>query len=412
MSSEPIICFQSVSKRFKMATARNRSFLKSLTDRISGEDDEDVLWAVNDVSFEVSRGESVGLVGHNGSGKSTLLKLATKILSPTSGSIRVSGRVSPLLELGAGFHPDLTGRENIYLNGSVLGLSNPEIDQRLDNIIAFSELEQFIDIPVKHYSSGMYMRLGFSVAVHCDPDLLLVDEILAVGDRAFQRKCLDRIASLKQQGVTIMMVSHSLDTLLKLCDSIVWMDHGIMKEKGAPQPTIANYVDFMNARIAAQGQSGGFVFNRHGSYEVEITNVAFLDGAGEVQQVFRTGEPMTIAMQYDAHEPIHDPEFGIAIYRDDGVHIAGPNNRAGQVFLDTISGTGTVEYRIDRLPLLPGSYTVTTAIHDGALPQVYDYHAQAYKFRVEADAQGETHGVVSLPATWTHAVASDVIVEK
>lgn len=403
MSTEPIICFQSVTKRFKMATARNRSFLKSLTGRVNGGDDADMLWAVNDVSFDVQRGESVGLVGHNGSGKSTLLKLATKILTPTSGSIQVSGRISPLLELGAGFHADLTGRENIYLNGSVLGLSNPEIDERLDAIIAFSELEQFIDIPVKHYSSGMYMRLGFSVAVHCDPDLLLVDEILAVGDRAFQRKCLDRIAQLKRQGVTIMMVSHSLDTLLKLCDSIVWMDHGVMKEKGAPQPTIANYVDFMNARIAEQGQSGGFVFNRHGTYEVEIVKVAFLDSAGEAQQVFRTGEPMTIAMQYEAHQPIHDPEFGIAIYRDDGVHIAGPNNRAGQVFLDTIDGKGTVDYQIDRLPLLPGSYTVTVAIHDGALPQVYDYHAQAYKFRVEADAQGETQGVVSLPATWIHA---------
>lgn len=403
MSIDSIICLEQVSKRFKLATSRNQNIFNTLARRVKGESREaDHLWAVKDVSFSVMRGESIGLIGHNGSGKSTLLKLITKILYPTTGTIQVNGRISPLLELGAGFHADLTGRENIYLNASVLGLSNPEVDERIDAIIAFSELEQFIDTPVKHYSSGMYMRLGFSVAVYCDPDVLLVDEILAVGDHAFQRKCLDRIAYLKQQGVTIMMVSHSLDTLLKLCDSIVWMDHGVMKEKGAPQPTIARYIDFMNVRIAEQGGTGNFIFNRHGTYEVEITKVKFLDAVGVEQTVFHTDQPLVIEMYYDAHQPICDPEFGIAIYRDDGMQITGPNNRIAGENLGTIEGQGAVMYRINRLSLLPGSYTVSVAIHDSTLPQAYDYHAQAYKFRIEADENSETLGVLSLSATWKH----------
>ncbi|HFC11534.1 MAG TPA: ABC transporter ATP-binding protein [Anaerolineae bacterium] len=403
MNTSSIIHIEQVSKRFKLATARNRNIFNILTRRAkSNSEQADYLWAVKDISFTVMRGESVGLIGHNGSGKSTLLKLITRILYPTSGTIHVNGRISPLLELGAGFHADLTGRENIYLNASVLGLSNPEIDQRIEEIIAFSELEQFIDTPVKHYSSGMYMRLGFSVAVHCDPDILLVDEILAVGDHAFQRKCLDRIAQLKRQGVTIMMVSHSLDTLLKLCDSIVWMEHGVMREKGAPQPTIARYTDFMNTRIAEQGGAGEFVFNRHGTYEVEIIKVRFLDAAGVEQSTFHTEQPLIIEMYYDAHRPIYDPEFGIAIYRDDGVQITGPNNRIAGQNLGTIEGRGVVTYVVGRLSLLPSSYTVTVAIHDGTLPQAYDYHAQAYKFRVVADENSEFQGVLSLPAEWTH----------
>ena len=306
-----------------------------------------------------------------------------------------------MLELGAGFHPDLTGRENIYLNASVLGLSNPEVDARLDEIIAFSELEQFIDVPVKHYSSGMYMRLGFSVAVYCEPDVLLVDEILAVGDRAFQRKCLDRIANLKSRGVTIMMVSHSLDTLLKLCNRVIWMDHGVMKEQGAPQPTIAHYVDYMNSRIAEQG-GGEFVLNRHGTYEAEITRVRFLDANGDAQTTFRKGSSLTIEMDYVAHRPIQDPEFGIAIDRDDGIRITSPNNRLANRPIAEISGRGSVQYHIKSLLLHAGEYLVTTAIHDSRFPIAYDYHQQAYRIKITDDDENMTSdGLLDFDADWT-----------
>ena len=411
MIEKPVICFQNVGKRFKLAHASKEGALASLLNQVkrpAGNRDDDVLWAVRNVSFDVARGESVGLIGHNGSGKSTLLKLATRILTPTDGQINVDGRISPLLELGAGFHTDLTGRENIYLNGSVLGLSNPEIDERLEAIIDFSELEQFIDVPVKHYSSGMYMRLGFSVAVHCDPDVLLVDEILAVGDRAFQKKCLDRIVELKNGGVTIIMVSHSLDTLLKLCDKVVWMDQGELKEIGAPQATISRYVEFMNSRIAQQS-GGKFIFNRHGTREAEITGVRFLDANGDVQNSFAMGTSMTIEMQYVAHQPIEDPEFGIAIYRHDGTQVTGPNNRIAHNYFEIIEGAGTVHCRIDNMPLMPGAYTLSVAIHSSTLPMAYDFHAHAYSFSVRSDERSDLEGIFMLSAEWVQFSAEDPI---
>lgn len=401
MSQTPVIRFENVTKRFKLAHAQS-SVVESVLHRLHlRRVPQEEMMAVNEVSFVVNRGESVGLIGHNGSGKSTLLKLATQILRPTSGEVSVIGRISALLELGAGFHEDLTGRENIYLNGSILGLSRAEIDKKLADIISFSELEQFIDTPVKHYSSGMYMRLGFSVAVHCDPDVLLVDEILAVGDGPFQRKCLDRIQELKDGGVTIIMVSHHLETLQKLCDRLVWMDHGNMVAEGTTTEISGRYKAHMDERIKAQG-GRGYIANRSGTHEAEITEVRFLDQYGEVQTQFGLGESMTVELSYVAHRPIFNPEIGCAIYHSEGLQLTGANNQSHGLELEKIIGTGKLCYHIRRLPFLPGQYNVSVAIHDSNQPIPYDYHQNAYRFSITTDRPTDLQGLIAVDAGWSH----------
>lgn len=407
MPSTPVICFEQVSKRFEYTPDQPQTILESLIARLRrrGRRARHELWALRDVSFEVQSGQSIGFIGRNGSGKSTLLKLASRIIRPTSGVVTVNGRISALLELGAGFHPDLTGRENIFLNGSVLGLSRREVEARFNAIVDFSELATFIDMPVKHYSSGMYMRLGFSVAVHCDPDVLLVDEILAVGDQAFQEKCLDRIYDLKHRGVTVVMVSHQLPTLQGLCTDLIWMEHGGVREIGLADTIIGHYLEHMR-QIAQPGAiSGAQAFNRWGTGDIEITGVRFLDARGELQDKFRTGEALTIEIAFVAHRPILNPEFGLAIYRDDGVHINGPNNRLAGREMGLVSGCGVVRYIVPHLPLLPAAYIVTAAIHDSRQSLAYDFHERAYHFRVVAGGVREQYGLLALPAAWEWEVA-------
>ncbi|MGD9048430.1 MAG: ABC transporter ATP-binding protein, partial [Anaerolineae bacterium] len=240
----PAILVERVSKRFTLRHDRPRSFqelfLNLLHFRRTSSKEE--LWVLRDVSFEIEPGEMVGIVGENGAGKSTLLKLISRIINPTSGQIELEGRVAALLELGAGFHPDLTGRENVFLNGSILGFSKSEMIRIFDDIVGFSELERFVDVPIKHYSSGMRMRLGFSVAIHLQPNILLVDEVLAVGDQAFQHRCLDRINEMKQQGITIILVTHNLKEVQRMCDRAIWLDDGQIRVQGDVLDVIDRYV--------------------------------------------------------------------------------------------------------------------------------------------------------------------------
>ena len=255
-------------------------------------------------------------------------------------------------------------------------------------------------MPVKHYSSGMYMRLGFSVAIHVSPDILIIDEVLSVGDQAFKARCVDRIYDMKRQGTTIMIVSHNLDTMRKLCTHLIWLEHGRIRSMGLAEEIAEQYNEFMMSRedrqfLAQNGSEG-----RRGSREVEITAVRFLDDAGEEQAVFETGRPLTIEMTYMAHEPIPEPEFGLAIYRQDGMHVNGPNTRVAGLQMGIVQGTGVVKYEIERLPLLPARYLVTTAVHDSRIGRVYDYHQLAHSFRVTMGNSNEVQGLIEMSANW------------
>ena len=401
---DPIIRFEHVRKRFSFSREEPQTILETLASsfrRKSDEDESDYLWAVDDVSFEVMPGQCVGIVGRNGSGKSTALKLITRILRPTSGRILTHGRVSALLELGAGFHPDLTGRENIFLNGSLLGLSKAYLESKFDDIVAFSELEEFIDMPVKHYSSGMYMRLGFSVAIHIDPEILIVDEILAVGDRPFQIKCIDRIYELRDRGVTILLVSHNLEIMRRLCTDLIWLEKGKLQAMGATEEiaelyAASGHVSNQEARLWPQQES----FARHGSGEIEITAVRLLNAQNQPCNLFRTGESMTVEIDYIAHQPIDEPEFGLAIVNEAGVVVTSPNNRRAKLKTGVVEGIGMIRYTIHTLPLLTAHYTLTVAVHDSRMAYAYDYHKEAYPFRMVVDDTESYQGIVEIPATW------------
>ncbi|MCA9942287.1 MAG: ABC transporter ATP-binding protein [Anaerolineales bacterium] len=401
MGSEPIIRFQNVDKRFAFTKEKPQSvmetFIKLFSRRKGPKQPAESLWAVRDVSFDVLPGQCFGIVGRNGSGKSTILKLIARILRPNNGRILINGRVSALLELGAGFHPDLTGRENIFLNAALLGFDEASTHAYYDRIVEFSELEEFIDMPVRHYSSGMYMRLGFSVAIHMQPDILIVDEILAVGDQAFQSKCIDAIMKMKESGVTIIIVSHNINLVRTLCTHVLWIDKGDPQAYGPVDEIAAEYVAHAYQK---KGQPITAAFTRSGTGEIEITSTRFLDQRDEPQEVFATGGPMTIEIAYLAHKPIPNPEFGLAIFRQDGVQVNGPNTQVAGVDLGIIEGEGVLRYEIEQLPLLPATYLVTTAVHDGRSHQCYDYHQKAYSFRVSQGLTRELDGIVLLPARW------------
>jgi lipopolysaccharide transport system ATP-binding protein len=404
IDAQPVISFKNVSKRFTFSREQSQSIQETLISvfgRRQRHPKKD-LWAVRDLSFDLYQGQALGIIGRNGSGKSTVLKLIARILRPTSGQVMVHGRVSALLELGAGFHPDLTGRENIALNASVLGLTQQDVEQKFDQIVTFSELGEFIDMPVKHYSSGMYMRLGFSVAIHVNPDILIIDEILAVGDQAFQTKCIDRIHEMHQAGVSIVFISHNLGIIQRMCSTLIWLENGHMRASG-PTEEVANQYKYQADTVAGRqlaASSAGRSFQRWGSGEIEITGVRFLDAGGEEQPYFQTGDEMTIEIAYTAHKPIIRPEFGLAIFRQDGVQVNGPNSQLAGIEIGTVEGPGTIRYNIKNLSLLPALHQVTAAIHNAQLTHAYDYHELAYPFRVITGGTKETDGLVELPAAW------------
>ena len=409
---QPIISFRNVSKQFTFTSEQPQSLMGTLASIVKLKNrnrPKEILWAVHDVSFDVLPGQSLGIIGRNGSGKSTVLKLMARILRPTSGQMMVRGRVSALLELGAGFHPDLTGRENIALNASVLGLTEEEVNQNFDSIVEFSELGEFINMPVKHYSSGMYMRLGFSVAIHVNPDILIVDEILAVGDQTFQMKCIDRISDLKRQGVTIIIISHNLDMIRRLCSDLVWLENGTVRSYGRTSEIANEYDSYSNAKLGQQLVQDTELgdYRRWGNHEIEITDVRFLNNANEAQNVFKTGDAMTIEIAYLAHKPVNNPEFGLAIHRQDGIHMNGPNSRLGGLETGFVEGAGIVRYEVESLPFLPARYQVTAAVHDSRLPITYDYHEHAFAFRVMGGGTDEEYGLIEVPANWTWTATAE-----
>jgi len=392
---------QEVWKDFKLFHERNPTLKETLLRgrRAAYES----FWALRDISFTIKKGETVGIIGENGSGKSTLLKLLARILRPDKGKIVVNGKLSALLELGAGFHPDLTGRENIFLNGSILGLSRKEINNKLNEIIAFSELEKFIDNPVRNYSSGMYVRLGFAVAINVQPDILLIDEILAVGDESFQRKCLDKLFELKEQGKTIVIVSHALDSVRQICDRALWLEEGVLKKDGEAPAVVDAYLDRVNkeeqqkAGLDSTSASG----SRWGSGEIKITKVSLLNAAGLPQEQFKTGDKLVVALQYEAKQKIKKPVFGVAVYSREGLHINGTNTKFYRQVVDEVSGSGKVFYEIEKLPLLKGNYVLSVAVYDYSCLHAYDHHERCYPFKV-VSGEVNDYGCFYIAAKWRY----------
>ena len=399
---------------------------------------EETFPAVRGVSFRVRKGTTYGIIGRNGSGKSTMLKLVAGITKPTEGTVRVDGRISALIELGAGFHPEISGRENVFINGIMLGLSKREVARRFDEIVEFAELQDFIDAPVKTYSSGMYMRLGFAVAINVDPDVLLIDEVLAVGDEAFTHKCLDKFADFRRRGKTILLVTHSLNLVEKFCDEVLWLDSGRTRGEGDPRTVVSAYIsevakaeeqllaagdararDAVAAQAAADGRGEGGAApslaggpgavaggpaaampadanadapppdmfkaaeGRWGTREIEILDVALVGADGERRHVFQSGEPAALRLSVRALKPVDDFAFGVGIFNAEGVCVYGTNTDIEEYRSERLEGEAEVVFHVDSLDLVEGTYKLDVAAHrrTGA---PYDYHRSLYTFRVKS----------------------------
>lgn len=426
--SEIAISVKDVTKKFKLYYDKGTSLKeKALFWKRNRYEERTVL---NGISLEIKKGETVGLIGHNGCGKSTLLKLITRILYPDSGSVEVNGRVSSLLELGAGFHPDLSGRENIYTNASIFGLSKEEIDRRLQTIIDFSELGDFIDNPVRTYSSGMYMRLAFSVAINVDADVLLVDEILAVGDTNFQAKCFSKMQDIKAEGTTIVIVSHSLNQIEQICDRSIWIHAGRIKGDGVPVDIHNDYMDFMlkqrrnNVSLAQMTEEVIKVIEekenttnalrnemtpeqldvveqgkelRWGSREIEISRVSVTDGHGTDAKFLDVCGPIHFKVDYKVNKPLGTVVFGIGIYRKDGLNVYGTNTDIEGMDTFYVDKDGSFEFNIPEFSLMPGRYVVGFSIEYGQGIPV-DYWKTACE--IETYTKLRDVGTVRLNHSW------------
>lgn len=385
---------------------RMRQTLKSAALGLFNKDAESVdFWGLRDISFEVRKGEIMGVVGVNGSGKTTLLRILCGVLRPDRGRMAVDGRICPLLEVGTGFEPELSGRDNVFLNGAVLGIKKTDLQKCFDSIVDFAELDEFIDTPLKHYSSGMKMRLGFSIAIHGAPDVLLVDEALSVGDLAFQAKCLDAIARLKERGITTLFVSHTMDTVKHLCSSAIWLHQGEIRALGDVTTVVNGYLKESDQREKAQmerhwNQIRTTIDPRQKPLVVSVDTVRFLDKDRNPTIRFDPLDPLIAEIGYTAREKIKNPIFGIAIHRADGVHICGPNTRECEYEMECIEGRGVVEFSIRSLKLLSGVYLLTVGVFDADHVHAYDYRDRAFRFEVEYTPLKGQRGLVLMEYGW------------
>jgi ABC-type polysaccharide/polyol phosphate transport system ATPase subunit len=352
-------------------------------------------WALRQVDLEVRHGASLGVIGRNGAGKSTLLKLLAGITAPTRGRIVIKGRLAALIEVGSGFHPELTGRENVFLSGSILGMRRREIAAKFDQIVAFAGVEPFIDTPVKWYSSGMYVRLGFAVAAHISPDVLLVDEVLAVGDAEFQLRCLQRIQELRREGTTMLFISHDLSAVERLCDSAILLEHGEVVERGAPAAVVASY----HRRLAIWDPYSGVTTIESPRSGVALVNLRLSSPETSDAVSFRTGHPLTVSVRYVVAREVPDVECELRYYSADGrTRLAAPRTGEDGRGLDLKTPGGTIEFRCDALPFEPGSYSLGAVIRDRTTARVLAWWDGETRLYVEAGR--ETDGQFYVPHTW------------
>lgn len=395
--------YKKYSHQHKFLTLKSAFVKRSLfADLAAGEK----FAALKGVSFKMEQGKTLSIIGENGSGKSTMLKILAGISRPTTGTITTEGRISALIELGAGFHPEISGRENIFINGTILGLSKKKIEEKLDDIIKFAELEDFIDNPVKSYSSGMYMRLGFSIAINVDPDILLIDEVLAVGDASFVPKCLDKINEFKRKGKTIIFVSHDLSTVDRISDEVIWLKNGEMEMRGYPKRVIDAYLEYIGKRDVKKAEEQHQeeeeegeenVEKRWGSREIEINNVKMIDKKGVEKYIYDYDEPFTIEFDVHAEKPEKDFVFGIGVFNSEGTSCYGTNTFIDDFKSRSISGKGKIKVHIPALNLINGTYFLNIAVHkrDG---YPFDYHHFQYTFRVTSTYKDV--GILRIPHQW------------
>ncbi|MFZ4515480.1 MAG: ABC transporter ATP-binding protein [Acidimicrobiia bacterium] len=403
MSNNAAITVSDVSKHFRLYHEKYSS-LKEKVITFGRKSYED-FWALQDINFSIDSGQTIGLVGHNGSGKSTLLKCIAGILQPTTGEIRCRGRIAALLELGAGMQPDLTGRENIFLNGSILGLSKRDLQRRFDEIVAFSELEQFIDTQVRFYSSGMYVRLGFAVAVNVDPDILLVDEVLAVGDELFQRKCLDRVRQFQREGRTIVVVTHAVDTVRQVCDRAVVLEHGNIIADTNPGEAIRIFREhlFHTDTVAepiveaeAETEIETIRLERTPS-PIRFADIALAYPDSEDRTFLEPGDPLEVRIDWQADESVDDAIFTLNVYNADGDLMFGTTS--AQLGADTanLSGKGTTRFVFSSIRLLDGEYVLSIGLTSEDGGRVFDWQENQHRFQIVNPSR--TQGIVALDVT-------------
>lgn len=401
------VTVEDLSKRFRLYTERPPSLKHRLLSSRKGKPQEH--WALRDVSFEVPEGSMYALIGHNGSGKSTLLRCIAGIYQPTSGTVTTDGRISALLELGAGFHPDLTGRENVYLNASLMGLSRKEIDSVFDSIVEFSGVARFIDSPVKHYSSGMYVRLGFAVAVHVNPRILIIDEVIAVGDEEFQRKCMDHLYALRKQGVTIIVVTHATGVVRTMCDRALWLDHGETLMEGTA-------VDVANAYLASVNRAEEEAHDRAEALaaladeefvrpdaEFGCSGVEFYDGSGNRVSMAHSGKPFTIRINYRANVRLVRPRISWGVFHESGVYLNGEYHYWPEGHSGIVEGDGWVEKRFEKFPLFPGNYDLSVVLDDENVQHNFQHLDRAFRLPVRPGPDTEAFGFVDLPGPWAES---------
>jgi len=392
--SNSAVSVENVWKYFRLYHEKNQYLKSTLLRGRRARYDE--FWALKGVDFEIPFGSTFGIIGSNGSGKSTLLKCLAGILSPDKGSVSCNGRMAALLELGAGFHPDLSGRENIFLNGAILGMTRSEIDRKLEEIIDFSGLEKFVDTPVKNYSSGMVVRLGFAVATNVDPEILIIDEVLAVGDESFQHRCHEKIESFRQEGRTIILVSHGLMQVAQLCSTVAWLEKGVIQEIGPSYEVIGKYAgQSHDAAPKVEGEIG----ERWGSHEAEITRAEFVNADGVPVHVLKTGEPISLQIDYTAHMPIKEPVFGIRITHLHGTNVWGSNTKRMGFQPATLNNSGAITLNIPELPILAGTYDLTVALTDQHETYEYDHWERRVRFDV-VQYNSFDEGLIQIEANW------------
>jgi len=387
-------------KKFRLYHEKNQ-YLKAAVMRRGRAKYED-FWALRDVSFEVPHGEAFGIIGSNGSGKSTILKCLAGILAPDRGSVAANGRVAALLELGAGFHPDLSGRENVGLNAAILGMTGREVDDKFDEIVEFAGLEQFIDTPVKNYSSGMVVRLGFAVAINVEPEILIIDEVLAVGDEEFQQRCFQKIEQFRREGRTIVFVSHGLTQVSQFCHRAMWLDHGEVKMIGPAYEVVSEYTGVAHhVEQVEESEISDEPLSRWGTGEVRITRVVMTSDDGREAHTFTSGKPFAVRVDYEIVEPVKELVVGLRITHLHGFNVFGTNTKRRGVKLPTDQRHGTVRFKVDSLAILEGTFDITIDISDNAEVNPFDHLEKAIRFNVIQTGTYD-EGVTRMDGDWSH----------